>query len=369
LNLIRFIPAEGVSQGLKPVPAAGAGFFCTADTMVLMPKLQVQNVSKAFVRDGVALPVLQQINFAMQEGEFVSLLGPSGCGKSTLFNIIAGLLQPDTGSLRFDGKVVEDRRGMVAYMQQKDLLFPWRRVIDNTILGPELQHVSRRKARRMAHELLDHFGLQEFASAYPAELSGGMRQRVALIRTLLFNKDVMLLDEPFGALDAMTRSGLQRWLLQVWAEFGKTILFITHDVEEAVLLSDRIVVLSVRPGELKDDFEVALPRPRRVIDEPVVQLKGKLLELVQLAAVAYPGDLAGSPDGICPGVYHRNWPGAADFSLCHCRAGVVAVGYCLTNHPGVCHCAPAHRLVWLRSGPQGHHGGADRVLPYRGEYR
>jgi ABC-type nitrate/sulfonate/bicarbonate transport system ATPase subunit len=249
--------------------------------MATSPKLQVQDVSKTFVLDGVPVRVLQHLSFTVREREFVSLLGPSGCGKSTLFNIIAGLLQPDTGRLVFDGRVVEDRRGMVAYMQQKDLLFPWRRVIDNTTLGLELQHVNRRQARRIAQELLDHFGLRDFTNAYPAELSGGMRQRVALIRTLLFNKDVLLLDEPFGALDAMTRLGLQRWLLQVWAEFGKTILFITHDVEEAVLLSDRIVVLSARPGQLKDDIDVSLPRPRRVTDDPVVQLKGKLLELVR----------------------------------------------------------------------------------------
>ncbi|MGQ4809910.1 Nitrate import ATP-binding protein NrtD [Candidatus Entotheonellaceae bacterium PAL068K] len=249
--------------------------------MEAFPKLQLQGVSKAFVFDRVPLPVLQPISFTVWEHEFVSLLGPSGCGKSTLFNLIAGLLQPDTGQLMVEGEAVQDRRGMVAYMQQKDLLFPWRRVIDNTILGPELQHVHRREARRMAGELLSRFGLQEFANAFPAELSGGMRQRVALIRTLLFNKDVMLLDEPFGALDAMTRSVLQGWLLRVWTEFDKTILFITHDVEEAVLLSSRIVVLSARPGQLKDDIEVSLPRPRRVTDEAVVQLKGQLLDLVQ----------------------------------------------------------------------------------------
>ena len=249
--------------------------------MTLVPKLQVHDVSKTFALDGAPLPILQHISFAVPEGEFVSLLGPSGCGKSTLFNIIAGLLRPDTGRLMFDGEAVDDSRGMVAYIQQKDLLFPWRRVIDNAILGLEVQHVSKRKARRAAHELLVRFGLQDFAQAYPAELSGGMRQRVALIRTLLCGKDLLLLDEPFGALDAMTRSVLQRWLLQIWAEFGKTILFITHDVEEALLLSDRIVVLSARPGELKDDLEVSLPRPRRVIDDAVVQLKGKLLELVQ----------------------------------------------------------------------------------------
>jgi len=249
-------------------------------------KLQVVGVAKSFKADGGPLEVLRDVSLTVPTGGFVSLIGPSGCGKSTLFNLLAGLEAPDGGRLVLDGRPVRDCRGAVAYMQQKDLLLPWRRNVDNAILGPELRGVPRRAARDEASALFQRFGLAGFERAYPAQVSGGMRQRVALIRTLLFARDLLLLDEPFGALDAMTRVIMQGLLLDAWREFGKTILFITHDIEEAVLLSDTIYVLTARPGTIKAEVPVPLPRPRLATDPAVVTLKGTLLDLVQAEAAA-----------------------------------------------------------------------------------
>ncbi|MGQ9631574.1 MAG: ABC transporter ATP-binding protein [bacterium] len=244
-------------------------------------KMELVGISKAFFdRDSSPLGVLENIEIRVEGGEFVSIIGPSGCGKSTLFNIASGLVHPDRGEIYIDGERVPDGRGLVAYMQQKDLLFPWRTVLDNAALSLEVQGTPRREARGGALPLLEKLGLSGFERAYPAQLSGGMRQRVALARTLLAGKDIMLLDEPFGALDAMTRAAMQRVLLKVWGEFGKTVLFITHDVEEALVLSDRIYVMTSRPGRIKDEVAVALPRPREVSDPRFVALKGRLLKLV-----------------------------------------------------------------------------------------
>jgi ABC-type nitrate/sulfonate/bicarbonate transport system ATPase subunit len=193
----------------------------------------------------------------------VTIIGPSGCGKSTLFSIVTGLQQPDKGDICFDGLASRRRLGTVGYMPQRDLLLPWRRVLDNVILGPEVQGQDLAAARHQARDLLPLFGLQGFADSYPAELSGGMRQRAALLRTFLCRQEVMLLDEPFGALDAITRNDLQQWLLEVWQQFRYTILFITHDVEEAAFLSDRVYVLTPRPARVRAVVDIALPRPRR----------------------------------------------------------------------------------------------------------
>jgi ABC-type nitrate/sulfonate/bicarbonate transport system ATPase subunit len=248
-------------------------------------KLQLRQVSKTFLHNGRAIQTLREIDLTVSPQEFVCILGPSGCGKSTLFNLIAGLLLPDPeGKVFLDQRPIAGQQGFVAYMPQKDLLFPWRTVLDNAILGLELAGVKRRKARQEARKLFQHFGLSGFEGQYPARLSGGMRQRVALIRTLLFHKEVMLLDEPFGALDAMTRIIMQQWLLQVWQEFQKTILFITHDVEEAIFLADRIYILTARPGSVKSVKPVPLPRPRHLkmlTTAPFTALKEELLELVR----------------------------------------------------------------------------------------
>jgi ABC-type nitrate/sulfonate/bicarbonate transport system ATPase subunit len=247
----------------------------------MTPLLQITGLWKRFPHNGAWLDVLQDVDLAVGRREFVSLLGPSGSGKSTLCNIVAGLFPAERGAILLDGEPLGASRGRVAYMQQKDLLLPWRTVIDNAVLGMEIQGVPLPSARSEARQMLRRFGLEEFERSYPALLSGGMRQRVALVRTLLCRRDLLVLDEPFGALDAMTRSAMQGYLLRLAGEFGRTVLFITHDVEEAVLLSDRIYVLTARPGRIRAQATLDLPRPRRPTDEGVVREKGRLLDLLQ----------------------------------------------------------------------------------------
>lgn len=244
-------------------------------------RLQIQALTKSFSRDAFTLDVLAGIDLEAAPGEFVSVLGPSGCGKSTLFNLIVGLLQPDAGRIQIDGVPITGNTGAFAYMQQKDLLLPWRTVLGNVLLGPEISGRPRAEARAEALQLLDQLGLKGFERSYPAQLSGGMRQRAALVRTLLLKKDILLLDEPFGALDAMTRAVMQSILLDIWQAWRQTILLITHDVDEALLFSDRIYVLTARPAMVKEVVEVALPRPRSITDMALIQLKRHLLETLQ----------------------------------------------------------------------------------------
>jgi ABC-type nitrate/sulfonate/bicarbonate transport system ATPase subunit len=234
------------------------------------PKLEVRHVSKTFHGDGRTVPALEDVSLRVMPGELVTIIGPSGSGKSTLFNLIVGLLQPDTGEICIDGEVCAERAGRVGYMPQRDLLLPWRSVLDNVIIPLELRAVPRPEARAQAREMLPLFGLEDFAGVYPSALSGGMRQRAALLRTILTGRDTLLLDEPFGALDALTRRELQDWLLEVWRRFGPTVVFITHDVEEALYLADRVIVLSERPGRVVKSLEVELARPRRrgLVAEP-----------------------------------------------------------------------------------------------------
>ncbi len=247
-------------------------------------KIRLRGLSRSFTVDDRQIPVLEGVDFYAESGEFVSIIGPSGCGKSTLLNTIAGLEQPDLGSVELDGAPISRRLGLVGYMQQKDLLMPWRTVLDNAILGLELRGISRRDARNRALELLDTFGLRGFEQQYPFALSGGMRQRAAFLRTVLVGQDVMLLDEPFGALDALTRAQMQDWLLELWESLGKTIVLVTHDVDEALILSDRVYVLTVRPGRVRMVMDVDLPRPRRsdmVTQDSFVVLKGQLLAVLR----------------------------------------------------------------------------------------
>jgi ABC-type nitrate/sulfonate/bicarbonate transport system ATPase subunit len=244
-------------------------------------KIRLQDIHKSFSTGGHVLPVLQGVDLEVREGEFVSLVGPSGCGKSTLLNVIAGLEQPNSGTVEIIGLQAGTRLGHTGYMQQKDLLMPWRTVLDNAILPLELRGMPRSKARARALEVMDVLGLEGFEKQLPFALSGGMRQRVAFLRTLLTDQDVLLLDEPFGALDALTRSQMQEWLLGLWDSLGKTIVLVTHDVEEALLLSDRAYVITARPARVKLEVAVNLPRPRTLAmsgSEEFVSLKAKLLE-------------------------------------------------------------------------------------------
>lgn len=225
-----------------------------------MPRISVENVGKTFPLDGDNLAVIDEVALTVDRHEFVSLLGPSGCGKSTLLGIIAGLDEPTTGAVTVDGN--PSRLGRTGLMPQRDLLMPWKRVADNVALGPIVNGVPRQEARRRATDILARFGLGEFADRYPIHLSGGMRQRAALARTFLAGDDILLLDEPFGALDSLTRLHMQTWLLQVWQESAASVLFVTHDVEEAILLSDRVYVLTPRPARVATVIAVDLPRPR-----------------------------------------------------------------------------------------------------------
>ncbi|MVB10995.1 Aliphatic sulfonates import ATP-binding protein SsuB [Caprobacter fermentans] len=246
-------------------------------------KIEVIGVSKIFRRDGKNVAALAETNLAVREGRFASIIGPSGCGKSTLFNIIAGLMPPTTGDVTVDGQSIVCRAGTVGYMLQKDLLLPWRTILDNIILGLEIRGEPRAKAVERALPLMEKYGLKGFDSHYPNELSGGMRQRAALLRTLLYDRDIMLLDEPFGALDAQTRLSMQNWLLEIWKDFGKTVLFVTHDIDEAVYLSDDVYVFSARPGRVRAKIAVPIERPRKPEDlttERFMELKHHLLELL-----------------------------------------------------------------------------------------
>ena len=247
------------------------------------PKLLVEGVSKVYWDGRRSLETLASIDLVVNLGEFVTLIGPSGCGKSTLFNIVAGVDQPSSGAVAIDGDAAGARAGKSGYMPQQPLLLPWRTVEENVMLGLDVRRVPRKKAQQEARELLKRFRLAEFAHNYPATLSGGMRQRVALLRTVLFNSSFLLLDEPFGALDALTRLSLQMWLLELWQTFHSSVLFITHDVREAILLSDRIYVLSSRPAHVLRVVEVDLPRPRHsehLALEQAVHLEQELVELL-----------------------------------------------------------------------------------------
>jgi len=248
------------------------------------PKIELASIYKSFDVNGSPESVLEDVNLVAGAGEFVSVIGPSGCGKSTLLNIIAGLEDADAGSVMLDGDLhgqrLGQRLGQIGYMQQKDLLLPWRSVLDNTIMGLELNGSSRKDARSRALELMETFGLKGFERQYPFALSGGMRQRAAFMRTMLLDQEVILLDEPFGALDALTRVQMQEWLMELWGSMKKTIVLITHDVDEALLLSDRVYVLTARPARVKLVLDVGLGRPRNyqaVTTPEFVELKAQLL--------------------------------------------------------------------------------------------
>ncbi len=245
-----------------------------------MSKVELREVSKAFRYKRQKVNALEKINLIAPRGDFVTIIGPSGCGKSTLFNIVCGLIEPDQGEILIDGQLAPRRVGTMGYMPQKDLLLPWRNVLDNVIVGPEIAGADRAASRREAQELLPLFGLEGFEHHLPATLSGGMKQRAALLRTFLCHREIMLLDEPFGALDALTRIALQDWLLNVWRHLQHTILFITHDVDEAIYLSDSVNVMSTRPGHIKLTLPITLPRPRArnmTNTAKFIELKNELL--------------------------------------------------------------------------------------------
>jgi ABC-type nitrate/sulfonate/bicarbonate transport system ATPase subunit len=233
--------------------------------------VETRGLSKSYKRDRQEpIVALEGVDLRAEPGQFVSVIGPSGCGKTTVFSVIAGLDEPSGGEVLIGGDVLADRLGVSAYMPQGDTLLGWRRIIDNVTLPLEIAGVRRREARRQALPLLERFGLDGFAHSWPWQLSGGMRQRVAVARALVARPGILLLDEPLGALDGITRGDLQQWLSVALAEQGSTVLLVTHDVTEAVFLSDRIYVMSPRPGRVVAELAIDLPRPRRLEDQETV---------------------------------------------------------------------------------------------------
>jgi NitT/TauT family transport system ATP-binding protein len=229
---------------------------------------------------------LDFVDLAVRAREVVAVLGPSGCGKSTLLELIAGLQEPDAGEVVVDGSgAAADRLRSCAYMPQRDLLLPWRSALSNAGLALEAQGVSRREARRRAAPLFERFGLADFERSLPAELSGGMRQRVAFLRTLLAGRPVLLLDEPFASLDSLTRGSMQEWLADALMSEPRTVVAVTHDVDEALFLADRVAVMSPRPGRVVAEIDVSFPRPRRrretVTDPAFAALKERALEALE----------------------------------------------------------------------------------------
>ena len=228
------------------------------------PLLSVEAVSKEFNVRGKKVLALDGLNVVVSEGEFLTVVGPSGCGKSTLLNLIVGLLQASSGRILFRNRPINGINPEIGYVTQKDNLLPWRTLLQNVELALEIRGVEKVERRRRAEELIERVGLTGFGDHYPHELSGGMRQRANIIRTLIYDPELILMDEPFGPLDAQTRIVLQDQLLKLWSTTKKTIVFITHDLVEAIALADRVVVMTSRPGRIKYIAEVPIPRPRDV---------------------------------------------------------------------------------------------------------
>ncbi|MDT9723470.1 ABC transporter ATP-binding protein [Xylanibacillus composti] len=246
-------------------------------------KVQFEGIVKTFQEGGRQTRVLDGIDLHAREGEFVSILGPSGSGKSTLFLLLGGLYRPDQGRIVLDGRDISGERGLVSYMPQDSAMFPWRTVEQNAALPLQLDGVPARKALATARDALQKAGLNGYEKALPHQLSGGMQQRVAFVRALLGARDVMCLDEPFAALDALTRQEMQHWLLRQWEQERRTVLFVTHSIEEALYLSDRLYVLSAKPTRVLQEIEVPFPRPRDqrlLLDPAFAALRGELYELL-----------------------------------------------------------------------------------------
>jgi NitT/TauT family transport system ATP-binding protein len=237
-------------------------------------------VGKQFYRNGRPLLACREVSLQVERGEFIALVGPSGCGKSTLLNMMAGLMKPSAGAIYYDGTLVSEVNHRVGYMTQRDNLLPWRSVENNIGIALEIAHIKGDERSRRVERYVNLVGLGGFEKHYPAELSGGMRKRVSLARTLIYDPETLLMDEPFGALDAQLKLILHAELLRIWEQSHKTIVFVTHDLAEALTLADRVVVLSSRPGTIKMTQPIDLPRPRDVFKVRFTERFGQLHELL-----------------------------------------------------------------------------------------
>lgn len=249
-------------------------------------QLRCSHLGLSFTSDGREVSALRDVNFEVRSGEFIAVIGPSGCGKTTLLRALAGLLKPSEGRIEFGPAQVDGKR-RVSLVFQEDGLFPWMNVLDNAAFGLEMQGVARLDRENRAVELLNRYGLAGRERAYPHQLSVGMKQRVSVIRSFLSDPAVLLMDEPFAALDAQTRLTLQQELLSLWENHKKTVVFITHDVDEAILLSDRVLVMSPQPGTITGEFPVPFARPRSpesTFDDEFLVLKKRLLGMLGLAS-------------------------------------------------------------------------------------
>ena len=245
---------------------------------MVQPKVVFKNVSKTFTKKSEDLCVLQDVDLEVAPGEFVCLLGPSGCGKSTLLNIAGGFEHTDTGTITIDGQEITEPSDRRVFVFQEYGIFPWASVWDNVCLG--LRKLPKEERTRVAQETIDLVGLKGFEKAYPMELSGGMKQRVEVARALAVKPDVIFMDEPFGALDSLTRLTMRSELIRIWKQEKPTILFVTHDVDESIQLADRVVVLTERPGRIARIVEVDLPHPRDLASPEYARIKGELYELL-----------------------------------------------------------------------------------------
>jgi NitT/TauT family transport system ATP-binding protein len=266
-------------DAIEPFAAGGSGVPETAQ-----PLVQFFNAHKSFIVRGEVRPAVMDVNLEVRAGEVVTLVGPSGCGKSTLLNMTAGIFAPTQGQVTYRGEEIRGLNHRVGYMTQQDYLLPWRSVLDNIALPLEIKRMQRDQREARLCELVKLVGLEGFERHYPSQISGGMRKRCALARLLAYDPEMLLMDEPFGALDAQLRLGLQIELLRIARQLGKTVMFVTHDLDEAIALADRCVVFHGRPGQIVEVIDVALPAQRDLrhlrFDEAYVKLTQRLWQLM-----------------------------------------------------------------------------------------
>ncbi|WP_328232199.1 ABC transporter ATP-binding protein [Schinkia azotoformans] len=271
---------------MQPLLLNRGGFFIwKKEGFLIKGHTTLQFTDVDFTYSGKEPVIVEKLNFTVKEGEFVSIIGPSGSGKTTLFRLITGLENPTSGNVIIDGSASSQRLGSVGYMPQQDLLLPWRTVLENVTLPLEMEASKQIVPKVEVYDLLQEFGLKGFEHSYPAQLSGGMKQRVSFLRTIITGSNILLLDEPFSALDAITRLTMQEWLLEQWEKMQKTILFITHDVDEALFLSDRIFLINRTPIEEFTEVIVPLSRPRKIRDlagQEIVNIKEQLIDRLRM---------------------------------------------------------------------------------------